>query len=300
MKIKQAVIPVAGKGTRFLPATKEIPKEMIPILDIPMIHYIVQEAIDSGIEQIVFVNSSNKESIENYFDRNYALEKFLETNNKLKELELIQKIGTLAEIVSVRQKEQLGLGHAILTTERLIGKANFAVLLGDDLIRGTQPCTMQLMKISETYGDNPVIGIMDVPKEDVSKYGIVDGTFISGDKQTVQMKEMVEKPSPAKTPTTWATPGRYILSSDIFDYLKKIKRGAGGEYQLTDAINLMCNSRPVYAHFFTGKRYDTGNIFGYLDATVNFALEDVRLKKYAAELIKKLAKDLSSGSDHES
>ncbi|OFZ14190.1 MAG: UTP--glucose-1-phosphate uridylyltransferase [Bdellovibrionales bacterium GWA2_49_15] len=299
MKIKQAVIPVAGKGTRFLPATKEIPKEMIPIIDIPMIHYIVQEAIDSGIQQIIFVNSTNKESIENYFDRNYALEKFLEMNNKHKELELIQKIGTLVDIVSVRQKEQLGLGHAILTTERIIGKDNFAVLLGDDLIRGIQPCTGQLMKISETYGDNPVIGIMDVPKAEVSKYGIIDGTFVNGEKQTVIMKEMVEKPSPENTPTTWATPGRYILSGDIFEYLKKIKRGAGGEYQLTDAINMMCKSRSVYAHFFTGRRYDTGNIFGYFEATLNFALSDPRLKTYATELIKKLAKDLSSGKDHE-
>lgn len=257
-----------------------------------MIHYIVQEAIDSGIEQIVFVNSSHKESIENYFDRNYALEKFLEANNKHKELELIQKIGNLVEIVSVRQKEQLGLGHAILATDRLIGKNNFAVLLGDDLIKGAEPCTKQLMKVSETYGDRPVIGIMDVPKDDVSKYGIIDGTFMEGDKQTVLMKDMIEKPLPSKTPTTWATPGRYILSSDIFEYLKRIKRGAGDEYQLTDAINLMCKSGPVYAHFFTGRRYDTGNIFGYFEATLNFALADLRLKNYASDLIKKLAKDL--------
>ncbi len=292
MKIKQAVIPVAGKGTRFLPATKEIPKEMIPIIDRPMIHYIVQEAIDSGIEQIIFVNSTHKESIENYFDRNYALEKFLESNNKLKELELIQKIGTMAEIVSVRQKEQLGLGHAILVTEALIGHDNFAVLLGDDLIVGTPPCTQQLIKTSAANGDNPVIGIMDVPKNDVSKYGIIDGTFINADHKTVLMKEMIEKPTPAKTPTTWATPGRYILSRDIFDYLKQIKRGAGGEYQLTDAINLMCKNRSVFAHFFSGKRYDTGNIFGYLEATMNFALNDARLREYSIELIKKLSKEL--------
>ena len=177
MKIKKAIIPIAGKGTRFLPATKQIPKEMIPILKTPMIHHVVQEAVSSGIEQIVFVTSSGKETIENYFDRNFELEKFLEDNNKTQELELIQNIGQLTEIITVRQKEQLGLGHAVLQAAPILGGDDFAILLGDDLIVNDNPVTKQLIDIYEREAAS-VVGVMEVPREDVSKYGVVAGDFL--------------------------------------------------------------------------------------------------------------------------
>lgn len=274
MKIKKAVIPIAGKGTRFLPATKQIAKEIIPIINVPMIHHVVVEAVGAGIEQIIFVTSSGKFAVEDYFDRNQELEAYLERAGKTKELELIKKIGTMVDVTSVRQKEQLGLGHAVLMAQELVGSESFAVLLGDDIVVGPTPCTRQLMDVSERNSGASVIGVMNVPRDAVSKYGIVSGTPVTDDKKTLQMTGMVEKPHPDKAPTTLATPGRYILSPEIFSILKEIPRGAGNEYQLTDAINVLCQRRPVYAHCFDGERFDTGNIMGYLDATVDFALKD--------------------------
>jgi UTP--glucose-1-phosphate uridylyltransferase len=278
MKIKKAVIPIAGKGTRFLPATKEIAKEIIPIINVPMIHHVVLEAVESGIEQIIFVTSSGKFAVEDYFDRNQELEAFLEKNGKTRELEMIRKIGTMVSVTSVRQKEQLGLGHAVLMAEELVGKEPFAVLLGDDIVINPNPCTKQLMDVSRQHGGASVIGVMNVPREQVSKYGIVKGTAISQGSLTMKMESMVEKPAPDKAPSTLATPGRYILSSEIFQILKEIPRGAGNEYQLTDAINVLCGRQSVYAHQFEGERFDTGNIHGYLDATVDFALRDPELR----------------------
>lgn len=274
MKIKKAIIPIAGKGTRFLPATKQIAKEIIPIINVPMIHHVVLEAVESGIEQIIFVTSSGKFAVEDYFDRNLELEAYLEKTGKSKELELIRKIGTMVDVTSVRQKEQLGLGHAVLVARELVGKEPFAVLLGDDIVVNQVPCTKQLIDVSERYNGASVIGVMEVPMESVSKYGIVSGKVVSEDKKTLRMKGMVEKPQPEKAPSNLATPGRYILSHEIFDILKEIPRGAGNEYQLTDAINVLCGRQSVYAHSFDGERFDTGNIFGYLDATVDFALKD--------------------------
>lgn len=289
MEIKKAVIPVAGKGTRFLPATKEIPKEMIPINGIPMIHYVVQEAIDSGIEEIVFVSSKGKESLERYFSRNYELEKFLEDNNKIKELELIQSIGTMAEISTVNQEEQLGLGHAVNCAKEAIGKENFAVLLGDDLIRSKVPVTKQLLN-KYYYLDCPsIIGVMEVPLNDVTKYGIIDGSPMENDSKTVKMKVMVEKPTVENTPSRLATPGRYILSNDIFTCLDNINRGAGGEYQLTDAINMLASQQDVYANIFSGDRFDTGNLPAYLEAMVEFALRDINTKEIMEDVIKKVS-----------
>ena len=272
MKIKKAIIPIAGKGTRFLPATKQMAKEIIPIINIPMIHYVVQEAVEAGVEQIIFVTSSGKFAVEDYFDRNQELEAFLERNNKLKELELIKKIGSMVDVTSVRQKEQLGLGHAVLCAKSMISHEPFAVLLGDDLVINQTPAIKQLMDVSEKYQGASVIGVMKVPREHVSKYGIVSGVEVS--ERTLKMTEMVEKPSPEKAPSLLATPGRYILSPKIFDILENIPRGAGNEYQLTDAINVLCHKESVYAHEFIGERYDTGNIDGYLDATIDFALKD--------------------------
>ncbi len=290
MKIKKAVIPIAGKGTRFLPATKEIPKEMIPILNTPMLHYVVMEAVNSGIEQLIFVTSSGKESIENFYDRNSGLEAFLEENGKTKELELVKELGNTVDVISVRQKEQLGLGHAVLCAEHLIEKnESFAVLLGDDLVIGSEPVTKQLIEVSSNYNNAPVIGVMEVPKSETNKYGIIDGVEISGG--TYKMSSMVEKPDPEKAPTRLATPGRYILNQNIFEALKSIPRGAGGEYQLTDAINFLAQKQDFYAHIFKGDRFDTGNIKGYLNATIEFALRDKDLKSYTLELLREKIKN---------
>jgi UTP--glucose-1-phosphate uridylyltransferase len=276
MKIRKAIIPIAGKGTRFLPATKQIAKEIIPIINVPMIHYIVQEACEAGIEQVIFVTASGKFSVEDYFDRNLELEAFLERNNKLKELDMIRKIGSMVDVTSVRQKEQLGLGHAVLCAKNMIGDEPFAVLLGDDIVINKKPAIQQLMDVSLTHKGATVIGVMEVPKNETNKYGIVKGDIV--DEKTLRMTGMVEKPKPEDAPTNLATPGRYILTPEIFSILEKIPRGAGNEYQLTDAINVLCQTREVYAYRFEGERYDTGNVHGYLDATIDFALKDPEIR----------------------
>ncbi len=289
MKIKKAIIPIAGKGTRFLPATKEIAKEIIPIINVPMIHYIVEEACEAGIEQVIFVTASGKFAVEDYFDRNQELEAFLERNNKHKELELIRKIGSMVDVTSVRQKEQLGLGHAVLCAKNMIGNEPFAVLLGDDIVVNQTPAIKQLMDVSLTHSGATVIGVMEVPRNETNKYGIVKGEVIN--EKTLRMTGMVEKPKPEDAPTNLATPGRYILTPEIFSILEKIPRGAGNEYQLTDAINVLCQTRDVYAYRFEGDRYDTGNVHGYLDATIDFALRDPEVReKFLASLKQRLNK----------
>ena len=294
MKIRKAVIPVAGKGTRFLPATKQIPKEMIPVINIPMVHYSVMEAVKAGIEQIIFVTSTGKESIENYFDRNLELENFLERNGKEKELELVRNIGNLIEVVAVRQKEQLGLGHAIACAKSAISEGEtFAVILGDDLVIGDNPATKQLVEISNKNNGKSVIGVMEVPQKETDRYGIVDGRFLENDQKTLKMDRMIEKPRPEDAPTNFATPGRYVLTSEIFDCLAEIPRGVGGEYQLTDAINLLAGKDDVFAHIFEGDRFDTGNIEGYLNATVEFALRDIETREIMERIIKEKVKSFN-------
>lgn len=289
MKIRKAIIPIAGKGTRFLPATKEIAKEIIPIINVPMIHYIVQEACEAGIEQVIFVTASGKFAVEDYFDRNQELEAFLERNNKMKELDLIRRIGSMMDVTSVRQKEQLGLGHAVLCAKNMIGDEPFAVLLGDDIVINKNPAIKQLMDCSMINGGAPVIGVMEVPKAETNKYGIVSGEIV--DEKTLRMTGMVEKPKPEDAPTNLATPGRYVLTPEIFKILEKIPRGAGNEYQLTDAINVLCQQRDVFAYRFEGERYDTGNVHGYLDATIDFALKDPEIRdKFLASLKSRMVK----------
>ncbi|MBC7540138.1 MAG: UTP--glucose-1-phosphate uridylyltransferase GalU [Bacteriovorax sp.] len=287
MKIRCAVIPVAGKGTRFLPATKQVPKEMIPIINLPMIHYVVEEAILSGIEQVIFVTSSGKHAIEDYFDRNFELEDFLIKNGKIKELEMIQQIGKMVEVTSIRQKEQLGLGHAVLCAKDIVGNEPFAVILGDEIVRGPNPVTKQLMAVSQKNNGGNVIGVMEIDPAETYKYGVVKGNFLDESKKTMRMTDMVEKPKPADAPSNLATPGRYIFRPEIFDALKVIPKGVGGEYQLTDAINLLARESEVYAHVFEGQRFDTGNIEGYLNATIEFAL----MNKDSEQMMRKIIKE---------
>lgn len=287
MKIRRAVIPVAGKGTRFLPATKQVPKEMIPIINLPMIHYVVEEAILSGIEQVIFITSSGKNAIEDYFDRNFDLEDFLTKNGKIKELELVQKIGKMVEVTAIRQKEQLGLGHAVLAAKDVIGNEPFAVILGDEILRGPNPVIKQLMDVSAANNDANVIAVMEVNPLETYKYGVVKGDYIPGSKHTLRMNTMVEKPKPENAPSNLATPGRYVFRPEIFDALKVIPRGVGGEYQLTDAINLLAQEGEVYAHIFDGERFDTGSIEGYLNATIEFAL----MNKDSEAMMRKLLKE---------
>jgi UTP--glucose-1-phosphate uridylyltransferase len=291
MKIRRAVIPVAGKGTRFLPATKQVPKEMIPIINLPMIHYVVEEAILSGIEQVVFITASGKNAIEDYFDRNFDLEDFLIKNGKVKELELVQKIGKMVEVTSIRQKEQLGLGHAVLCAKDVVGNEPFAVILGDEIVRGPNPVTKQLIDVSNQFGGTNVVGVMEIDPKETYKYGIVKGTYTDDSKKTMKMDTMVEKPKPEVAPSNLATPGRYIFKPEIFDALKVIPKGVGGEYQLTDAINLLAREGEVYAHVFNGHRFDTGSIEGYLNATIEFALmngeTEATMRKILKEKVEK-------------
>ena len=290
MKTMKAVIPLAGKGTRFLPATKQIPKELIPILNFPMMHHVVTEALSSGIDQIIFVTSSGKEGIENFYDRNLELENFLEARGKTEELKLVREVGSMISVVTVRQKEPLGLGHAILCVKNLIEKdENFAVLLGDDLtLNDDVPVTKQLLNVSKKYGHAPIVGVMEVPMEETENYGIIEGTSIAQD--TYKVSGMVEKPSPEKSPSHLAVPGRYILPFQIFDFLEKTPPGIGGEFQLTDSINGLCQSQDVLAYRFAGERYDTGSIKGYLNATLEFALRDDKLSTYTIDLMKEKIK----------
>ncbi len=286
MKIRTAVIPVAGKGTRFLPATKQTPKELIPILKKPMIHYAVEEAVLSGIEQIVFVTSSGKTAIEDYFDRNLELESFLRNAGKSELADQMKELGTMIEVTSVRQKEQLGLGHAINCAKDLIKDEAFAVILGDDLVLNTKPVTKQLIEVSEANEGSSVIGVMEVPSEETYRYGIIEGKPHDNDPKTYLMSKMIEKPKPEDAPTNLATPGRYILRQEIFKYLDQIPRGVGGEYQLTDAINAMAAEMNVHAHIFEGDRFDTGSLEGYLNATVEFAMRDPAIKETMIKICK--------------
>ena len=292
MRVKKAIIPVAGKGTRFLPATKQTPKEMLPIINRPMIDYAVDEAIRSGIEQIVFITASGKEMIENYFDRNFELEAYLEKKGQLDYLDLVRNIGSKVDLYTVRQKEQLGLGHAISCARPFIGEGeSFAIILADDLVLNPKPVTAQLLEVLETHPGASVIGVMEVDQKDTYKYGIVAGDYMDSSKRLLKMTGMVEKPKPNEAPTNLATPGRYILNSRIFSCLERISKGAGGEYQLTDAIGLYLADHPTLAYKFDGVRYDTGNVPGYLAATIDFALADPATRDVMIEMIKAKAKE---------
>lgn len=274
--IKKAVIPVAGFGTRFLPATKSTPKEMLPIIDKPIIHYIVEEAVNSGIETIIFVTGRHKRAIEDYFDYYPELENQLLKNGKNEVVNKIRDISNMAEFVYVRQKEQLGLGHAVLTARHVVGDEPFAVILGDELIiNQTKPAIKQLIDTYEKFGKS-VVGTTNVPKEEVSKYGIVAGREITDGIKLIE--KMIEKPRVEEAPSTSAIIGRYVLTPNIFEELERTSPGKGGEIQLTDAMVSLLKKEAIYSKDLEGIRHDTGNKMGYLKAIVDFALmeEDIR------------------------
>ncbi|MGC7873145.1 UTP--glucose-1-phosphate uridylyltransferase GalU [Desulfosporosinus sp. SYSU MS00001] len=275
MKIKKAVIPAAGLGTRFLPATKAQPKEMLPIVDKPAIQYIVEEAVQSGIESILIVTGRNKKSIEDHFDKSVELEQTLKDKGKTDVLNELQRINELANIHYIRQKEPLGLGHAVLCAEQFIGNEPFAVLLGDDIMVSDKPGLQQLMEVYERY-DATVVGVQPVPNDDVRKYGIIAPQDTKG--QTYQVKDLIEKPTPFQAPSNLAIMGRYILKPSIFSILHTLERGAGNEYQLTDALRQVCFHEGLLAWRLEGERYDIGDKFGYLQAIVEMGLQREELE----------------------
>lgn len=290
MKITKAIIPAAGYGTRFLPATKSMPKEMLPIIDKPTIQYIVEEAVRAGIKDILIITNSQKSSIENYFDRSWELEGYLRHTNKLEELELVKSISDIANIYSVRQKEQKGLGHAILTGKSFVGDEPFAVLLGDDVVDNDSfPAISQLIKEFEKV-NSTVVGVQKVSKDKLDKYGVINPKKEKHD-GLIEIKGMVEKPNIKDAPSDYAVLGRYILTPKIFDLLETQKAGANGEIQLTDAINRLSNLEKVYAFEFEGKRYDVGNKIGYIEATIDFALKRDDLKEEITKIIKNKIND---------
>ena len=280
MKVRKAIIPAAGLGTRFLPATKAIAKEMLPIVDIPTIQYIIQEAVDSGIEEILIITNSNKHAMENHFDKNYELEERLKESGKLEQVKMIQDIADMANIYYIRQKEPKGLGHAVLCAKSFIGDEPFAVLLGDDVVvnKEGKPALKQLIEqYSKTSAS--VIGVQTVDKKDVSKYGIVEPSKSHPAKgRLVKLTDMVEKPAVEKAPSQLAVLGRYVLTPEIFELLETQGKGAGGEIQLTDAIKRLLDRQAVYAYDFEGKRYDVGDKLGFLQATVEMALKREELR----------------------
>ncbi len=288
-KVRKAIIPAAGFGTRFLPATKAQPKEMLPIVDKPIIQYIIEEAIASGIEEILIITGKYKRSIEDHFDRSFELEYDLQEKGKLDLLEIVHGVSSLADIHYIRQKEQLGLGHAIKCARTFVGNEPFAVLLGDDIVRtsGT-PCLKQLIDVYNKY-ESSVIGVQRVNKTQVDKYGIVYGKNISD--KLYRVSDLVEKPSIEEATSNIAILGRYILAPEIFEAIENTQVGKGGEIQLTDAlINLNKNSE-ILAYDFEGKRYDAGDKLGYLKATVEFALEKEEVKEEFKKYLKELVLD---------
>lgn len=290
-KVRKAVIPAAGLGTRFLPATKALAKEMLPIVDIPTIQYIIEEAVASGIEEVLVITNSNKHAMENHFDVNYELEERLKASGKDKQVKLIGDIADLANIYYIRQKEPKGLGHAILCAKTFIGEEPFAVLLGDDVVvnKNSKPALKQLIDAYEQTKSS-VVGVQTVAKEDVCKYGIVElDRMHSHEGRLVKLSSMVEKPEIDKSPSQMAVLGRYVLTPEIFELLETQESGAGGEVQLTDAIKRLMDRQAVYAYDFEGVRYDVGDKFGFIKATIDFALDRDELHNQVLEYIKEIA-----------
>jgi UTP--glucose-1-phosphate uridylyltransferase len=285
MKVRKAIIPAAGLGTRFLPATKAQPKEMLPIVDKPTIQYIIEEAINSGIEDIIIVTGRNKRSIEDHFDKSLELEMELQKTGKEDLLNLVQDISNLVNIHYIRQKEPKGLGHAIHCAKAFIGNEPFAVLLGDDVVDAETPCLKQMINVFNVY-QTTVLGVQQVPKEDTNKYGIVNCIHVED--RVYKVKDLVEKPKIDEAPSNIAILGRYIITPKIFSCIEQTKPGSGGEIQLTDALKLLSKEEAMYAYDFVGRRYDVGNKQGFLEATVEFALKREELRDDFIKYLKSL------------
>lgn len=282
LKVRKAIIPAAGLGTRFLPATKAMPKEMLPIVDKPTIQYIVEEAVESGIEDIIIVTGKGKRAIEDHFDNYFELEQNLLEKGKFDLLNEVQKPSKMVDIHYIRQKEPKGLGHAVWCARKFIGNEPFAVLLGDDIVQAEKPCLKQMMELYEEY-QSSIIGVQPVPFGEVSRYGIVDGESLN--ERNYLVKSLVEKPGQELAPSNLAIMGRYVLAPEIFEILDNQETGSGGEIQLTDAISKLAQRKSVYAYNFEGIRYDVGEKMGFIKTTIEFALSRADLKNELLEYL---------------
>jgi UTP--glucose-1-phosphate uridylyltransferase len=290
-KVRKAVFPAAGLGTRFLPATKAQPKEMLPVVDKPIIQYGVEEALHSGIHNITIVTGRGKSAIEDHFDVSFELEALLESRKKADLLRIVREVSDKINVSYTRQQKALGLGHAVLRAQELVGPEPFATVLADDVIDSETPCIRQLLDIYEFFSA-PVLAVMEVPKETISSYGCIDAEPVAhnGSRDRVyRIRDLVEKPKPAEAPSNLAIIGRYILTPDVFTAIEHVKPGAGGEIQLTDALRLLLRSRPIYAFKFEGRRYDAGDKLGFLKATVEMALKRHDLGGPFREYLKSLS-----------
>jgi UTP--glucose-1-phosphate uridylyltransferase len=291
-KVRKALIPAAGLGTRFLPATKTIPKEMLPLVDRPTLLYIVEEAARAGIEDIVLIAGRNKSAIEDFFDVSYELEDKLERDGKASTLEMLRKIRSLANIISIRQKQPLGLGHAVLCGRPIIGDEPFAVLLGDEIMisRPDQETTTETLARHFESSGLSTVAAMEVPESETSKYGIVEGDHQPNG--TIRVRNVIEKPARGQTSSRWALPGRYVFSAGIFQYLERTKPGKNGEIQLTDAMTDLARSPGLLASGFSARRYDAGDKLGFLQANIELALDNPELSSGLREYLKNLAQKL--------
>jgi UTP--glucose-1-phosphate uridylyltransferase len=290
MRIRKAVFPAAGLGTRFLPATKAQPKEMLPLVDKPVIQYVIEEAVAAGIDDIIIVTGRGKNAIEDHFDVSYELEKILESRGKLDLLEQVRAISNLVSVSYVRQKEALGLGHAILVAKHLIGNEPFAVLLGDDIIDSSVPCTGQMISVFEKYRSS-ILATQIVEGPDISRYGVIKGRPVDSDdnlSRTYLVEDLVEKPPFREAPSNLAIIGRYILTPEIFEVLEQTAADQGGEIQLTNGLRKLLVKQKIHAYRFEGKRYDAGDKLGFLKATIEFALKREDLGKEFAEYLRSL------------
>ena len=290
-KVRKAVFPAAGLGTRFLPATKAQPKEMLPLVDKPLIQYAVEEAMHSGVQNIIIVTGRGKSAIEDHFDVSFELEQLLESRNKKDLLATVRSISEMIDVSYTRQKEALGLGHAVLRAKELVGREPFAVVLSDDVIDAGTPCLRQLLDVYEYFGAS-VVALMEVPPERISAYGVVDAEPVEHNgvrDRLFRIHNMVEKPKAEDAPSNLAIIGRYVLTPEIFTSIESVQPGAGGEIQLTDGLKHLLRSRPVYGLRFEGTRYDAGDKLGFLKATVEFALKRYDLGEEFRSYLKSLA-----------
>jgi UTP--glucose-1-phosphate uridylyltransferase len=289
-RVRTAVFPAAGLGTRFLPATKAIPKEMLALVDKPLIQYVVEEAVAAGIERIVLVTSRDKAAIEDHFDFSWELEKTLEERGKTSLLEQVRAVSKLARVIAVRQAQALGLGHAVLQAKEVVGDEPFAVMLSDDIVTGAPPCIGQMIRVHERRG-NPVIALQEVPKSQTHLYGVVSGERAAGEERVWALSGMVEKPPADEAPSNLAIIGRYILPPEIFEILESTRSDVGGEIQLTSGLAALAARRPMDGYVFEGTRYDAGDKLGFLKATVDLALEREEVggvfRKYLEERLRR-------------